>query len=432
MIVRKSPTRAEPSRPASTTRFVPSCVVYGLAAIVLFSLASLGTPPLVTAFAGLGIGFSGLLFIEWRWPSADRAGARVLRPLAPRNWPRVGVKLVGLAATLVAVTLFYRMFGHFLGKDTLIFMRLWPLALVLIAAAAPLVFAETDRRMADPEDAYYQIGNALLGRGAASWSTLRAHGLGWTVKAFFLPLMVTWFFRLVVALTNILAEPTGTPLATFFFVAMLMMFIVDLMGAFIGYSMTFKGLGSHIRSVNPMVTGWIAALICYPPFVALIEPVNRHIEDLAWTDKFAANASFWPLAAIVLTLQLIYTLATVNFGLRFSNLTNRGIVTGGVYRWVKHPAYFAKNSFWWLMSIPFFGTGPQARWAMVCIATINLIYFIRAKTEEKHLLADPAYQRYHRWIEEHGLFAPLTRARRRLAARLAPAPGKRRGWRTHA
>jgi hypothetical protein len=55
--------------------------------------------------------------------------------------------------------------------------------------------------------------------------------------------------------------------------------------------------------------------------------------------------------ALVL-LTAVYAWATVAFGLRFSNLTHRGILTHGPYRWTKHPAYLSKNLFWWLSALP--------------------------------------------------------------------------------
>ena len=48
--------------------------------------------------------------------------------------------------------------------------------------------------------------------------------------------------------------------------------------------------------------------------------------------------------------------------------------------------------------------------------SVGELYFVRAKSEEVHLRADPAYREYAAWIEEHGVFAPLTRMRRRLLA----------------
>src|SRR3546814_7913102 len=43
------------------------------------------------------------------------------------------------------------------------------------------------------------------------------------------------------------------------------MFVVDVAFATVGYMLTMKPLDAHIRTANPYMTGWVAALICYPP-----------------------------------------------------------------------------------------------------------------------------------------------------------------------
>ena len=110
-------------------------------------------------------------------------------------------------------------------------------------------------------------------------------------------------------------------------------------------------------------------------------------------------------------LLSIYTWSTCSFGCRFSNLTNRGIVVDGPYRYVKHPAYLSKNISWWMMAVPFVGHVGWRATLVACLSLLvtNLIYVIRALTEERHLMRDPAYVAYVHWIEQHGLWAHLIR-----------------------
>ena len=104
-------------------------------------------------------------------------------------------------------------------------------------------------------------------------------------------------------------------------------------------------------------------------------------------------------------------MSSTAFGLRFSNLTNRGILTNGPYRWSKHPAYIAKNLTWWMIAIPFIneaGTDEAVRLSIL-MAFVNLIYFMRARTEERHLSNDPAYVTYAIAMNERALLSPLAR-----------------------
>src|SRR5262249_31326336 len=113
-----------------------------------------------------------------------------------------------------------------------------------------------------------------------------------------------------------------------------------------------------------------------------------------------------------------YALSTVQFGIRFSNLTNRGIITNGPYRWLKHPAYVSKNLSYWLMSLPFLstaGAGEGLRNSALLLG-VNMIYYLRAKTEEDNWGNDPIYRDYEAFMRDHGLLGMM---RRRLPAVLA-------------
>ena len=118
----------------------------------------------------------------------------------------------------------------------------------------------------------------------------------------------------------------------------------------------------------------------------------------------------------------VYAWATTAFGIRFSNLTYRGVLTNGPYAFTRHPAYLSKNAFWWCASMPFVVTGGSAVDAVrntFFLGCVSAIYFWRARTEERHLLAeDPKYRAYSDWMEAHGLVTSrLHRLRNGLAAR---------------
>ena len=80
----------------------------------------------------------------------------------------------------------------------------------------------------------------------------------------------------------------------------------------------------------------------------------------------------------ILALTVIYVWATVMFGARFSNLTHRGIITSGPYRFTKHPAYAAKNIAWWMIALPFMTDVPMGAMIQNCLMLlgINLIYLL--------------------------------------------------------
>jgi hypothetical protein len=51
------------------------------------------------------------------------------------------------------------------------------------------------------------------------------------------------------------------------------------------------------------------------------------------------------------------------------------------------------------------------------LGCLNGVYYFRAKTEESHLMADPAYRIYARWISRNGLWATLSKIRLPLSRR---------------
>ncbi len=112
------------------------------------------------------------------------------------------------------------------------------------------------------------------------------------------------------------------------------------------------------------------------------------------------------LGGALVLLTGFYAWATVIFGLRFSNLTHRGIITNGPYRVLKHPAYWSKNLYWWLLHMPFLSTmGTEvALKNSALLLLVNGVYIFRAKTEEKHLLHDPVYREYSDWMAQNGPF----------------------------
>lgn len=187
-------------------------------------------------------------------------------------------------------------------------------------------------------------------------------------------------------------------------------FFFDLSVSTIGYATTIRPLDTHVRSTEPTTFGWVVAIICYVPFWPFIsENFLNYNDDLEWGNWLWDYSIFYGIwGTLILMCLFVYVYATAQFGCRFSNLTHRGIVTSGPYRWTKHPAYLFKNISWWLIAIPFIssdGSVGEAIRNCLLLACVNVIYYFRAKTEERHLSRDPQYVEYALWIRENGIFA---------------------------
>ena len=309
---------------------------------------------------------------------------------------------------------------------------------VLGAAIVPMLVLSIpyvlwlDRRLVEPRDGAWHFGQLLIGRGdRADAGELHNFYRAWAVKGFFLAFMISivpgnWWETIHPEAAWIADNPVN--LANWLIAAM---FMIDVSFATVGYVLTLKPLDAHIRTANPFAAGWMAALICYPPFILMGDggPLDYHMGAGRWTDwladyPFAAGL----MGAWLVLLTGIYAWATVAFGLRFSNLTHRGILTHGPYAWSKHPAYLSKNLFWWCATIPFLATTGNPVDMIrntVVLGFVSGVYYWRARTEERHLSADPAYRDYAAWMERNGPIPRLVATLRRAWGRpVEPAPAE--------
>ncbi|WP_174297445.1 isoprenylcysteine carboxylmethyltransferase family protein [Sphingomonas bacterium] len=334
---------------------------------------------------------------------------------SPRPWRETVdtslVKLAGLWATWGGMALIY-FAGRFYWQGPFAF-AMWCLAWIAPAAfvvSVPYVLW-LDRRLESPRDGAWALGAWLTGAPADA-PAIAGHLRAWAVKAFFLPFMLAIVppgFAQVVRAD--LSRAAGDPVALSNLLTTLM-FVVDVALASVGYLLTLRPLDSHIRSANPWAAAWAAALVCYPPLILMGTngPLDYHPGTADWTWWLAGHPlllAAWGAALVALTA--VYAAATCAFGLRFSNLTNRGTLTHGVYAWSRHPAYLSKNAFWWLSTLPMLTTGSvtDALRATLLLGVVGGVYWWRATTEERHLLPDPDYRAYWDWMERRG---PVPRA----------------------
>ena len=352
----------------------------------------------------------------------------------PRPWSQsldvTCVKIAGLWGTWAGIAFLYGMARWYWDNrygNTLYSMQMLGYAAApLLVLSVPYV-AWIDRRLNEPRDGAWHMGQLLIGkRRLVDRETLYDYLRCWAIKAFFLAFMFSivpgnWSF----AINPSGAEVTGNIVALSRWLIS-SMFMIDVVFATVGYMATMKPLDAHIRSANPYAAAWTAALICYPPFIMMNEggPLDYH-PGTAGSDAWAYWLDGSPLLLtlvgfLLVVLTGIYALATVAFGPRFSNLTHRGILTHGPYAWTKHPAYLSKNLFWWLATLPFLATTGNMT-DMVrntfLMAAVSGVYYWRARTEERHLSADPAYRDYAEWMGRNGPIPRLVRAlsgRRRM------------------
>lgn len=325
-------------------------------------------------------------------------------------------KLAGLWGTWAIIAGVFALSRFYWQGNYAFAMKLFIIAVPFLFVASIPYVIWLDRRLRNPFDGTWAFGSWLMGNRRADRAAIADHARSWAVKAFFTAFMLSGFAGNFFATVRAGWPGFGDPVALAS-VLIAVMFTIDMTLATVGYLLTVKPLDAHIRSANPHASGWVAALICYPPFVLMGpgSPLDYHQGTQEWSRWFAAHpALLWIDGTALVVLTAVYAWATVAFGIRFSNLTHRGIMTHGPYRWTKHPAYWSKNLFWWGSTLPFLattGSWIDALRNTAILGVVSAIYWWRAKEEERHLGSDEDYRAYSAWIDRNGWWARLRRSK---------------------
>ncbi|MBV0881433.1 DUF1295 domain-containing protein [Noviherbaspirillum sp. L7-7A] len=179
-----------------------------------------------------------------------------------------------------------------------------------------------------------------------------------------------------------------------------LIFLVDFFPFVVGYLVQARCLGNEVVSVDPSLRGWVACLVCYPPFnVAMVALLPWQVVELAPAYPAFSQATHLALNGLLLALFACYASASVSLGFKSCNLMHRGVVRSGFYRRIRHPAYLFKNLAWWTGALPLLAsllhTSPrQFFWTLFCMAGWSALYLLRAFCEERHLSRHADYRLY--------------------------------------
>jgi len=152
--------------------------------------------------------------------------------------------------------------------------------------------------------------------------------------------------------------------------------IIWLAGAAIMAVMSFARFAPRSATVNLRTITASGAMLILP---CLMRPINPSVGALA-------------TAGLVLELfgVMLTQVARVYMGRSFGILpANRGIVSKGPFRWVRHPIYFG----WLVLSIGYAMSYASPRNILLIAATLPFMVW-RISQEETHLSADIAYRGY--------------------------------------
>jgi isoprenylcysteine carboxyl methyltransferase (ICMT) family protein YpbQ len=303
----------------------------------------------------------------------------------------LSIRAIGFAAVCLLALASYVLQRIFMFHD-------WRVQLNLSWLLLPLLFSVLlDAICSRPYvDEYWTIGRTLTTRRRIRTIIAGRDFGSCFIKVFFYPLMFIYTERYI-GLFHQYWLPKSWSAAEIYESLAVYHLLVDLIFGACGYALSLQALGNRIRSVNPYFTGWMVTMICYSP---LAEIVGRMLV-FEWRRDWIVLTQEWPVVQAVWLMMIacclvVYAWATVELGPRFSNLSYRGTVESGPYRLMKHPAYVSKVASFWLITVPFV---PISGWNFagqqcLVLGIWSLIYYLRAKYEEKHLMQYPEYRTY--------------------------------------
>lgn len=273
----------------------------------------------------------------------------------------------------------------------------WPLLFYLVFIN-PLVFLKFkpdpgEDKQGELMQYFYLLSRSLLARKLSLFwnAAARTCLLTYLLKAFYVPIFISWTISNII---NLFSDSSGlgANFQSIFDYLIRILFFIDVGFFTFGYLIEHPWLKNRIRSVEHTVFGWAICLICYPPFNSLLDVF--YAEPFKSFGQIAQSSAELKLAARVLILALwtVFVWASISLGAKCSNLTNRGVVSKGPYRYLRHPAYVSKVLVWWLS---FFFLGEMN---LTLLLLLSLIYTLRAYTEEKHLSEDEEYLLYKKQV----------------------------------
>ncbi len=297
---------------------------------------------------------------------------------AAPDWAQIKVKLFALCASAVFVVWAIIALGVLsiaLGApESTVFCYTLGFQVVEILLFPALAFGcayilSCNAGLGNRQDGLWHFGALVLGRAGADRGQALSHVRSLALRSYFAPQMLGALVVFIyAALTGpIVSAPDGMEgMGAFSGAAVVRMLLagyyffsaMDVLFATIGYIAALRILDTDIRSMDSCAAGWVSCLICYQPVYALImAPLlfNRLLANPRWYDWFAGHdvlmLAWGSLAALAMCAE---ALTTLTFGMRFSNLTWRGLMRTGLFRYTRHPQYVAKMIHRFMLYVPLF------------------------------------------------------------------------------
>lgn len=152
---------------------------------------------------------------------------------------------------------------------------------------------------------------------------------------------------------------------------------------------------NKIKSADTTPLGVLSCLLCFYPFILITNFIlPNYPEEFVPINNLPLKLT---LSVLLILANLISLIAILRLGTKAGNLTNRGIVTGFPYNIIRHPDYAMQICIAVILPVPvYFNDISIFAKIMLTLGILGwiYIYYLRAITEERHLIKDEDYQKY--------------------------------------
>ncbi len=358
-------------------------------------------------------------FLEWlraSWRHMPRPDASFKDVLVSASLKWVG-SMAGLGVTLFG----WWLLREYQRDQYAPLFKVLPDALLYVPIVVFVMHLVTEWRLGPSDGDGKDLGLFVLLR----WKDVNGQGvrdelLTWFIKGFFFSINFCELPKTIAMIRGRESEIVNLPWAQMQPMIVLIIYGYIVAAILPGYLFSARIFGTHVRRIAHSWFAYTVTLACYSPFMMGVftrwfnyHPFNPEPDwNKPWVSQFSQDITMlYVLGVMILVFEVFHYWGEGIFGIRSSNLTNRGIITAGPYRYCKHPVYVAKCASWLLMWLPFM-TGDTA---MDCLRQtlsyvgVCVVFGARAWAEERILAEDPVYVAYALWVEQHGLFSPVTR-----------------------
>lgn len=357
--------------------------------------------------------------------SYKREGAFLSTP-STVDLRRVCIKAYAFCITMGMLYALYVLLPEYKAEYYINFIKAFHLYFPIVFIIGLLYIAFYDSRMPKPEDGLYHFGRFMLLQWRGTDTVMISDYIrSVALRAFFIPLMTALFVFFIGQFLEgpeaYIAKETlswpegmaGLSILKVLLTAYFFLMALDILFGMIGYLSFFRAIDAGVKSTETTIVGWIVCIICYYPFFdAVIIPIFLaklflNPEWFIWFENNPVLLFVWGIG--VVTAMCMESFGTMTFGLRFSNLTYRGLITSGLFRYTKHPQYVAKMFNRFFVCVPFLSpTGTAgAIETLIAFFILCVIYYLRARTEENHLSRYPEYVEYALAMNERSVFRPV-------------------------